>query len=407
MPAGDAIPGDDAHGDGTHTGRFLVVIGLSRWVGNVMLRFPYVLITPLSAGLGISIPTATALLGVRELGGLASPAAGSIADRGHERSVMLTLGTVAGVTCLAIALDPPLWLFAGLMLASGIAKFGYDTAQSAWIGHNIAFHRRGMTFGLIEAGWAFAFLIGGPLCAWLTSRYGWRAPFALVGVLWLVGTVAVRLVMTRDRPEAGSPVAGLGSLVRWRPPAGTGGLYLYAVLQPFCQMFVFAVAGDWFVTNLGMSLSGLGWNTTLIGISELVGTVATAWTSDRFGKRRGAIAGLMVVIPAAAALTLVGNRAVLGVALLCVYAAGIEFSFVSALPLFSEVDPDARAAALGAMIALATMSRAVSAAIAGWVFVRAGIGAIGWVAAALSLAAVVALVASHEPAHAGPVSRRP
>ena len=383
-----------------------MVIGLTRWIGNVLIRFPYIMITPIAAGLGISIPTATVILGIRELGGMASPVAGGLADRGHERSLMIGLWLTVGLSSLAIVFGPPLWMFAVLLFLGGTAKFGYDTTQSAWIGHRVPFHRRGATFGLIETGWAFAFLIGGPVCAWLTVGFGWRAPFGAVGVAALLGAAWVWMMTDRDQPDASAPAFSLRTLLGWRPPMGAKGLYGFAFAQPFCQMFIFAIAGDWFVTELGMSLSGVGWNTMLIGLSELAGTLSTVWTADRFGKRRGAIAGLLVVVPAAVALGYVGNAAPVGIALLCVIAVGLEFSFVSALPLFSEVDPDARAAALGSMIAIATFARAGSAALAGWVFVHAGIGVIGLVAAALALAGVAALAQAREPMPTAAVTRR-
>lgn len=371
--------------------RFIVVIGITRWVGNVLLRFPYILLTPLAVGLGVPTPTATALLGIRELGGLSSPVIGAIADRGHERRVMLTLGVVGGLSCLAIALAPPLWLFTVLLLLGGTAKFGYDTAQSAWIGHHVPFERRGATFGVVESGWPFAFLLGGPVCAWLTVEFGWRAPFLAVGCATLLGAAVVAVLVGPDTIDESAPRVGFRAIVRWRPPAGTRGMYAYAALQPFCQMIVFAVAGEWFVRDLHMSLAGVGWNTMFIGSAELVGTTATIWTSDRWGKRRCAVGGLVLVIPAAAMLGLVGSSAVAGVALVCLIAIGLEYSFVSALPIFSEVDPEARAAAMGAMMAVATLARAISSTIAGWLFVHAGIGTIGLIAAVLAATAIAVL----------------
>lgn len=372
-------------------GRFIVVIGITRWVGNILLRFPYILLTPLAVGLGVPTPTATALLGIRELGGLSSPVIGAIADRGHERRVMLLLGAAGGLSSLAIGLAPPVWLFTVLLLIGGTAKFGYDTAQSAWIGHHVPFERRGATFGMVESGWAFAFLLGGPACAWLTVEFGWRAPFVAVGIATLIGTAVVALTVGPDEIDETAAPVNIAMILAWRPPNGTRGLYLYAVLQPFCQMIVFAVAGEWFVRTLNMSLTGVGLNTMLVGSAELLGTVATIWTADRWGKRRCSIAGMALVIPAALLLGGVGSNAPLGVALVCVIAIGLEFSFVAALPIFSEVDPEARAAALGAMIALATLSRAVSAATSGWVFVHAGIAVIGLLAAGAAALAIVAL----------------
>src|SRR5690349_19573620 len=71
--------------------RPLVPIIAARLGGNILIRFPYTFGTAISRGLGIDIDTLTAILGVRELGGLAAPAIGHVADRGHERRTMVSV----------------------------------------------------------------------------------------------------------------------------------------------------------------------------------------------------------------------------------------------------------------------------------------------------------------------------
>ncbi len=359
-----------------------------RLVANVFHRFPYVLLTPLSGGLGVSVGATTTVLGLRELGGLASPMIGRWADAGHARRAMTWCAAGTGLLCLAVWAGPPLWLFAVVMVLSGVSKTGNDVSQSAWIAHRVPFERRGRVLGFTELTWGGAFLVGIPACAWLTDRYGWRAPFAVLGVALVVGAA---WLWSSTPPDAVEDPLDTTSWRDWRPPEGSLGLFGFAVLQPFAQMMVFAVAGDWFVTSLGMSLSGLGLNTALLGVGEVLGTLTSASAADRIGKRVAAMIGVGILVPCCAAMGLVGDRAVVGVVLLVVVAIGFELSWVSALPLFTEVAPDRRASMLGAFFAVSTVSRAISSAVSGWIYTAGGIATVGIVTSTVAAVLFVTL----------------
>ena len=139
----------------------------------------------------------------------------------------------------------------------------------------------------------------------------------------------------------------------------------------------------------------------LIGFGELVGTGLTAVVTDRVGKRRAAIAGMLLAAPFAALLGTVGGTTWLGVTFIVAMALGTEFSFVSALPIIAELDVEARAAAIGLAMAIITIARAASSALSGVTYVHLGIGATGAVSGAVCLLAAVALwqVTEPTPAH--------
>jgi predicted MFS family arabinose efflux permease len=371
--------------------RSLVPIIGARLGGNILIRFPYTFATAISRGLGIDVDTLTALLGMRELGGLASPAIGHVADRGHERRTMVAIALVAGLSCLLVGTSSWVPFFVVLLVVGGIAKFGLDTAQSAWIAHRVPFARRSRVFGVVELSWALALLVGVKVCAWFEDRWGWQAMFVFCGAFLVVTAAGMQWVVPRDEPSAGDERRGL------RVTRAMWPMFAYVVLQPFAQMFVFAVYGDWFVTHLGMSTATLATTSVLIGFGELVGTGMTAIVTDRIGKRRAAIAGILLAAPMAASLGTVGDTAWLGVTLIVVMAVGTEFSFVSALPIIAELDPDARAASIGAATVLMTIARAVSSALSGLVYVRLGMGAAGAVGALACVGAAVALWSVVEP----------
>ncbi len=366
--------------------RSLGPIVASRLLGNTFIRFPYVLLSTLAAGLGISVSAATAILGVRELGGLATPLAGRLADRGHERTTMVTAAALCGACCIGIAAGGGVAVFAVLMLVSGAMKISADTAQSAWVSHRIPFSRRARAMGILETSWPLAFLLGVPVCALVTDRWGWRAPFLGLGLGMFVTAGWVWLRTPADHPEHHDQ-----RTARWRPPARARPLLAYAALQPFAQMLLFSVAGAWFADDLGFDITGLGLTAVAIGSAELIGTAIPTVTGDRLGVRRMAIAGMLVAVPASACLVLVDGSRWWGLGLVVLAGVGFEMSFVAALPMITEVDPDARASMVGTVFATATLSRAVSSAVAGILFTAGGIGATGFVTAGVGLGAIWSL----------------
>ena len=354
----------------------LVALFGARFGGNVLLRFPYVFLTAIARGLGVRVDTATTILGVRELGGLATPIPGRIADRGHERRVIVALTTLAGVTTIAAPFAGGVGVFAALLFVGGFAKFGIDAAQGAWVGHRVEFARRGRVVGLLEVSWSAAFLVGMPLCAWSIDVWGWRAPFVGTGALLLVFAAAQWLLLPRDRPEPwdDSPRAKV------HIDRSLRGVMAYSLLQPFAQMMVFAVVGDWFVESLHMSFASLGFNIAVIGLAELAGSGSSALLSDRIGKRHLAMWGLGIATPMVVVLGLVGDHVVAAVVVLILMDAGLEGSFVSVLPLVTELDPNSRAAAIGFATVLITISRAVASVLAGVVYVHVGFTAVCMIA---------------------------
>lgn len=386
--------GSGASANGEWRGLGALISG--RLAGNLLIRFPYVFLTSISAGLGLSVGATTALLGIRELGGLAAPVIGHRADGGQERRAMALCAGLAGLSTIAIATTPPLGALAALLTLGGVAKFGLDTVQATWIGHRVPFARRARVFGLVELSWAGAFFVGIPLCAVVESRWGWRGLFIFSGLLLVGAAVAMTIRVPGDHTTV-TTRAGRPRITR-----RNRGMFAYAFCQPFAQMFVFAVVGDWFVEGLGMSNATLGLATVLIGIGEVAGTGTTAVLTDRIGKRRAAIIGMTVAAPTMVALGVVEGAPLLAVAFVVILSAGIEFSFVSALPILSELDPEARGASIGMATAIITVARALSSAVAGVTYVWGGITATGLVGGLAAAGALAGLLSSTEP---DPVSR--
>jgi predicted MFS family arabinose efflux permease len=85
-----------------------------------------------------------------------------------------------------------------------------------------------------------------------------------------------------------------------------------------------------------------------------------------------------------------------GVALL-----GFEYSFISALPYATEIDPEARGATLGLLLAVVTCIRAVGSVLGTSLYDGPGIGAVGIAAAvAIACGALTMVLLGSEPEEA-------
>ena len=375
--------------DGNAVWGTVVGFAFTRLLGNLFVRAPYVFINQISKGLGVSVDTMTFALGFRELGGLAAPLAGRWVDRGHGVRVIAFGGVLAGVSCVA-ASTSWFWLFVVVMIVGGMAKNWIDLAQNAWVGHRVPVSKRARVIGLIETTWAGSFLIGIPVLGWSVNQWGWRAAFIVTGPLLslvaigsaarLRGSVGLHVDPQHDVEPHVAPhsepalveVQHRGLEALGNPARLKRAIWAFCILQPFGQMMVFAVNGDWFVEQLGMTTGGLATATAMLGVAELLGTFVVMGFADRLGPIRVATAALCIAVVPLVALAMTEPSLWWGVGLLLVMDFGVEIAFVSVLPVVSELDVANRGKAVGQVLVLVMVSRAVSSAVAGIVYTTVG-----------------------------------
>jgi DHA1 family inner membrane transport protein len=369
----------------------LASLYLARFAGNWGIRFVYPFLPTIARGLGIPLDQAGLIAALREFSGVASPLLARPIDRGHKRRAMVVAMGVFGGALLAAALaggrvHGGLALFTVALVASGLAKAAYDVASNAWLGDFVPFARRGRVVGTIETAWAVSLLVGSPVAAALIDRFSWRAPFVAVAIVAGVATVLLRFTLRED------------VLVRLRPTqrghlSGPAiAFYVMLGLQSLGPQLVFASFGAWLEDSLGYGVAAIGTVALLLGVAELAGSTSSARFTDRLGKKRSVLLGMAVIVPATASLGIVDGHAWASIAALGLTFVGFEFAIVSALPMASELDPEARASGLGMSIASFTMTRAIGTALGVWLYVRAGIGWTGALAALVMLAAIGVLV---------------
>jgi len=379
-------------------GSILPAILLSRTVINTSSRVVYPFLPVIARGLDISIASASVLLTLRFVAGLAAPILGPLADRFGRRRMMvigLLVFVLAGVT---LAGAGTLAAAAIAFTLYGLAKVLYDPAVHAYLGDTVPYERRARVVGAVELSWSAAWFLGVPAFGFLIEGFGWRAPWAVLIALGLLGAW---LTHTRLPPatQAGGQKSTFSDipamlrdwwqLVRHLPVIVLLAANLFLVLA---IEIPFIVYGAWLETAFALSLSTLGLASTVVGVAEMAAEFSIMAFTDRLGKRRSVVAGLiglaacLVALPRLASMGLAG--ALVGVAsiMFC-----FEFAVVSLLPMATEIVASKRSSVFSLVVVISSLGRTLGSALGGWLWrwetieLNAGIGALCALAAALIL----------------------
>jgi predicted MFS family arabinose efflux permease len=266
---------------------------------------PSVLIDPLHDEFGWSRGTISAAVSVNLiLYGLTSPFAAALMERfGMRRVVASALTLVAVGSGLTVFMSQPwqLILCWGVLVGLGAGSMALAfvaTVTSRWF---VA--RRGLVTGVLTAGGAAGQLVFLPLLAYLADNHGWEAAALTVTVaalavvplvLWLlrdhpadVGTTAYGATSHTPKPEPthGAASRAVGAL---RSASRTRMFWLLAGTFAICGASTSGLIGTHFIPaahDHGMARTTAASLLALVGIFDIVGTVASGWLTDRMDSR--------------------------------------------------------------------------------------------------------------------------
>ena len=402
--------------------RTLAIVLYARLLINAQFRIVYPFLPAISRGLGLPLETAALLVGVRSLAGITSPLYGWLADRADRRVVMLggLALLTAGAALVAVAPGFGVALIAFVLL--GFSKAAYDPAAQAYVSDAVPYERRGRALGITELSWAGSWLIGVPLAGLLIARFGWQSPFAVIAALAVLGISATlrlrpliarhgdadrdRLRWTRRLRTTRSALRRRLAWLNWP----TAAMLAVSVLVVTANENLFMVYGAWFESRFGLPVATLGMVSIVISLAELAAAGASAGIVDRVGKHRALLVGL--ILNALAYLLLpriVGTLAVTMIAM-AVVAMTSEFAIVSALPLVSELAPQARGTVMATNAALISVGVMIVSVLAPRLWSSGGLALTTAVSAAMAVIATVLLFSisprRHRAAHRAPMPVR-
>jgi sugar phosphate permease len=271
---------------------------------------PAVLMTPLMTEFGwshssISFAVAISLLWF----GLGGPVAGTLVDRFGPRRVMLGgLALIAAGLALMLTLSN-LWqlhVYWGVIV--GIGTGAVANVLGATVAHRWFHAHRGLVIGLFGAASAAGQLVFLPAMMGLTNWGGWNSAIGATALAVAALLIPVALLM-RDQPETlglrplgdpltssgpstgAHPVAEAAEVVRHtslREAAGTRDFWLLAASFFICGYTTNGLIGTHLLPHAiehGFSdvaaASALG----LMGMMNIIGTLASGWLSDRYDNR--------------------------------------------------------------------------------------------------------------------------
>jgi predicted MFS family arabinose efflux permease len=377
----------------------LAIIFITRTAINTSFRIIYPFLPSIARGLGISLKTAGALVTLRMVARLASPFLGSLADRYGRRRVMEIALLLFSLASLLLA---SLGTFTAAVIAFilyGVAKAIHDPAVYAYLGDTVPYYKRGRTIGAVELAWSSAWLLGVPASGFLIEQFGWRAPWAALIGLGLLGMWLTHVGL----PPAPRPIAGDGDerfvaslAATWRDllrRRSVVALLLTGLLFTVAIEVTFIIYGAWIETVFGLNVSALGVASIVVGLAEATAEFGAAAITDRLGKRRSVLVGILGLAASLIALPWLSGfgltAALIGVALMMLT---FEFGVVSLLPLATELTPEARASLLALTLTAFGLARILGAFIGGWLWqwqsiaLHAGLGAVCALIAAFLLA---------------------
>ena len=373
---------------------------------------PSVLLHPLHAEFRWPLATISAAVSVNLLlFGLTAPFAAALMDRfGIRRVVAAALALVAAGSGLTVFMTASWQLVLCWGVLVGLGTGSMALAFVATVTGRWFVHRRGLVTGVLTAGGAAGQLVFLPLLAILVSRYGWRAAALVVaGAALLVVPLVLRWL--REYPaDLGLPPYGATEVVAPVKPAGgaaaraVGALAQAARTRPFwllaagfaiCGATTNGLVGTHFIPaahDHGMAQTTAAGLLALVGLFDIVGTVASGWLTDRYDPRL--LLGAYYALRGGSLLVLPGLFAATTEPSMLVFIIFYGLDWVATVPptvaLCREYFGASAAVVFGWVFAAHQLGAAVAATGAGLVRDQLGTYTLAWyVAGTLSVGAAV------------------
>ncbi|MBM9620951.1 MFS transporter [Streptomyces zhihengii] len=280
---------------------FVTIIGAAAFAS-----LPGLLIEPLHTEFDWSRGTIGFAVSVNlALYGLTAPFAAALMDRfGIRKVVAVALTVIAAGSVLTVRMTEPwqLVLYWGVLV--GLGSGSMALAFAATVTNRWFVRRRGLVTGILTAAGASGQLVFLPLLSWLVQHHGWR-PAAVTVALSALAVVPFVWLLLRDHPaDAGVAAYGAEGFTPKPPPvrgaarravgvllsaARTGPFWLLAGTFAICGASTNGLVKTHFVPaahDHGMPITAAASLLAVIGVFDVVGTIASGWFTDRFEARR-------------------------------------------------------------------------------------------------------------------------
>ena len=343
--------------------------------------------------------------------GILSPFAGFAADRfGRGRLIAASLLVWSAVT-VATGVSGTYGQLVAARSVMGLSEACYLPAALALIAQHHTSRTRSLAVGLHQSGLYLGLILGGAAGGWAGERYGWRAPFLILGGAGIVYVAAVALLL-RAGPAA-PEIVSVGGSRRVSFRAAVTELCRLPGFGIMTTVFSSMAVANWLVytwlplylyERFHMSLTEAGFTATFyIQGASVAGIVLGGWLADRWSARspRGRIytqaAGLLLASPFLFLLGHTDSRTLL-LSALVLFGAGRGFYDCNTMPVLCQVArDDLRSTGYGIFNLAGCLAGGVVAALAGALKNAIGLAAAFQIAAAILCLSTVLLLRIRTP----------
>ena len=218
--------------------------------------------------------------------GLTQPFAGAMADRvGAGRVLVTGVVLVAVGTFITPFMTSTLGLiFAIGVLAAGGAGMAGPAVLMAATTRLIPAERRGLATGIVNAGGSFGQFVMAPIAGALMVGIGWVSAMQVIALLVLLALPAAFLLKGNSRQSAAPGVKPVSTREAIRTALKTPSFLLLAAGFFVCGFHV-AFLGTHLpgiVASCGLPLEFGAWSLAMLGLFNIVGSVAMGWAVGRW-----------------------------------------------------------------------------------------------------------------------------
>ncbi|WP_129294689.1 MFS transporter [Streptomyces lydicus] len=216
------------------------------------------------------------------------------------------LTTALALFCVANFAVLPTSSYAALMALRVLAALAAAVALPAVLAVTAQLappERRGRSLATVMAGLTGAVVIGVPAGTWTGAALGWRATFALGGVLGLAALLLLRVTLPPLPPV---PAASLTARLRPLSRPAVLVTLLAAVVAVLGNLLLQTYLAPFLYDLCGITATTLGWLLVLTGVAGISGARAGGTLVDRWGAGAAFATAAAVFAAATAGLALCG-----------------------------------------------------------------------------------------------------
>ncbi|MFT4097112.1 MAG: MFS transporter [Rhodoblastus sp.] len=253
------------------------------------------------------------------LWGLGQPLAGGFADRFGAPRVLIVgaLLYAAGLVIMGLSTTPLMFgLSAGVLIGLGLSGASFNLVLGAF-GRLVPENMRSMAFGFGTAAGSLGQFLFAPLAVALIQNFDWRhTSFIFAAMMMAIAPLSFLLAYPRTPAPAAdaAPAPTIGQAIA---QAFTHRSYVLLVTGYFTCGFQLAFITTHFqiyLTDKGLDPRVGGWAFAMIGIFNMVGSLASGWFGTRMPRRyilafiyfaRAAATLVFLLVPASPASALI------------------------------------------------------------------------------------------------------